>query len=149
MTIRRDRTDLKELTSGTPNAGFPSFSPDGKEIVYRSWDRRRWPVHHEPREPPGPCTYYSPRQFSGQDGAEAPDDFPGQRCSCGVEPHGKHIMWDDGEYGFKDKAAPYDNPVQSYGFNGIMNPDGTGKRQLADSHWEDSMPCLVPPPCKR
>ena len=28
--------------------------------------------------------------------------------------------------------------------SGCMNPDGTGKRQLTDNHWEDAMPCFVP-----
>ena len=37
MMARRDGSDLQGLTDGTPNAGFPSFSADGKEIVYRSW----------------------------------------------------------------------------------------------------------------
>ena len=27
-----------------------------------------------------------------------------------------------------------------------MNADGTDKRQLTDSHWEDAMPCFVPNP---
>jgi hypothetical protein len=49
-----------------------------------------------------------------------------------------------GEYGFKDEAALYDNSFQPYGSIWIMNADGSGKRQLTDSHWEDSMPCFVP-----
>jgi len=36
--IRRDGTGLKALTFGTPDAEFPSFSADGKAIVYRSWE---------------------------------------------------------------------------------------------------------------
>ena len=37
MMVRKNGTDAQELTSGMPNAGFPSWSADGKEIVYRSW----------------------------------------------------------------------------------------------------------------
>jgi Tol biopolymer transport system component len=37
MMVRRDGAELQELTSGTPNAGFPSWSADGTEIVFRSW----------------------------------------------------------------------------------------------------------------
>ena len=53
-------------------------------------------------------------------------------------------MWNSGEYGFKDEAALYDNSFQPYGSIWIMNADGTGKRQLTDSHWEDAMPAFVP-----
>lgn len=59
---------------------------------------------------------------------------------------GKHILWNSGEYGFKDEAALYDNSFQPYGSIWMMNADGTGKRQLTDSHWEDAMPCFVPAP---
>jgi hypothetical protein len=50
-------------------------------------------------------------------------------------------MWNSGEYGFKDEAALYDHSFQPYGSIWIMNANGTGKRQLTDSHWEDAMPC--------
>lgn len=53
-------------------------------------------------------------------------------------------MWNSGEYGFKDEAALYDNSFQPYGSIWIMKADGTQKRQLTDSHWEDAMPCFVP-----
>lgn len=35
--IRRDGSGAKDLTEGLPNAGFPSWSPDGMRIVYRVW----------------------------------------------------------------------------------------------------------------
>src|SRR5262249_32680000 len=37
MRVRRDGTDLEPLTDGTVHSGFPSYSADGKEIVYRVW----------------------------------------------------------------------------------------------------------------
>ena len=57
---------------------------------------------------------------------------------------GKKILWDSSEYGFKDEAALYDNSFQPYGQVWSMNPDGSGKRMLTDSRWEDSMPAFVP-----
>ena len=57
---------------------------------------------------------------------------------------GKKIMWSSGEYGFKEEAALSDNTFQPYGIIFIMNADGTNKRPLTDSPWEDSMPCYVP-----
>lgn len=35
--VQRDGTGLTELTDGQPNAGFPSWAPDGKRFVYRVW----------------------------------------------------------------------------------------------------------------
>jgi hypothetical protein len=54
------------------------------------------------------------------------------------------IMWNGSLYGFRDEAALYDNTFQQYGQIFIMNADGSGKRMLTDSRWEDSMPLLVP-----
>jgi Tol biopolymer transport system component len=34
--VNRDGTGLKLLTDGTANSGFPSWSPDGRELVYRA-----------------------------------------------------------------------------------------------------------------
>ena len=35
--MNADGSNLRDLTEGLPNAGFPSWSPDGKTIVYRVW----------------------------------------------------------------------------------------------------------------
>jgi Tol biopolymer transport system component len=38
MRVRRDGTGLEELTDDSVfNAGFPTWSPDGKEIAFRAW----------------------------------------------------------------------------------------------------------------
>ena len=37
MRVRRDGTGLEALTDGTVHSGFPSYSADGKQIVYRVW----------------------------------------------------------------------------------------------------------------
>jgi Tol biopolymer transport system component len=172
MMIRRDGTDLKELTSGTPNAGFPSFSSDGKEIVYRSWGKDEEGLRvmnletkavrvltttrdNLPDWQPGGNTIIFTRKTD--DGnfdifSIKPDGTGLQRLTTfrASDAHavwsgdGKHIMWSSARYGFKDEAALYDNSFQPYGSIWIMNPDGSGKKQLTDSHWEDSMPAFVP-----
>jgi hypothetical protein len=47
-------------------------------------------------------------------------------------------------YGFRDESAQYENTFQPYGQIMAMNADGTEKRMLTDSMWEDSMPMYVP-----
>jgi Tol biopolymer transport system component len=37
MLMRPDGSELHELTKTEGNSGFPSWSPDGKRIVYRFW----------------------------------------------------------------------------------------------------------------
>jgi len=37
IMIRADGSEKRNLTSGPLNSGFPSWSPDGKRIVYRVW----------------------------------------------------------------------------------------------------------------
>jgi Tol biopolymer transport system component len=71
-------------------------------------------------------------------------DFPANDAHAVWSQDGHSILWNSGEYGFKDEAALYDNSFQPYGSIWMMNADGTGKRQLTDSHWEDSMPAFVP-----
>jgi hypothetical protein len=51
-----------------------------------------------------------------------------------------------GVNGFKDEAALYDNTFQPYCGIFIMRADGTDKKQLTDSPWEDGMPRFVPKP---
>ena len=42
------------------------------------------------------------------------------------------------------RPALYDNTFQQYGQIFIMNADGSGKRMLTDSRWEDLMPLYIP-----
>ena len=172
MMIRRDGTDLKELTSGTPNAGFPSFSPDGKEVVYRSWgpdedglrimNVETHAVRVLTKEfdnlPDWSTTsntiVFTRKQADGNfdiftikpdgTGLQRLTTYPATDAHAVWSGDGKHIMWNSGQYGFKDEAGLYDNSFQPYGSLWIMNPDGSGKKLLTDSHWEDSMPVFVP-----
>ena len=173
VLINRDGTGVEELTPDMPNAGFPSWSADGKELVYRSFaqDERGLRIinveTHAIRELTkglDNLPYWSPdgsrilftRQLDTNfdiytirpDGTDLQrlTTFPTNDAHAVWSGDGKHILWDSGEYGFRDEAALYDNSFQPYGSNWIMNADGTHKRQLTESHWEDSMPCFVSGP---
>ena len=172
MMIRRDGTDLTELTSGTPNAGFPAFSPDGKEVVYRSWGQNEdglrimnletrqvrvltdqldnlpdWSVNNSivftRKSADNNFDIYTIKP-DGTDQKRL-TTYPASDAHAVWSWDGKQIMWSGSEYGFKDEAALYDHSFQPYGQIWVMNADGSNKRQVTDSHWEDSMPCFVPP----
>ena len=165
MVVRRDGTGAQDLTAGMPNAGFPSSSANGKEIVYRSWRPNEMGLRilnvekHSVRvltNGSDNLPYWSPDGSRilftrSQDGnfdiyTIKPDGtnvrrvttFPANDAYAVWSQDGKYIMWNSGEYGFKDEAALYDNSFQPYGSIWIMKADGTEKRQLTDSHWEDA-----------
>ncbi|MEO5592426.1 MAG: hypothetical protein ABIQ94_07725 [Chitinophagaceae bacterium] len=172
MMIRRNGTDLKALTEGMPNAGFPSFSPDGKKIVYRSWGAENDGLrilNMEDNSVKILTTEYDNLPFWSPDGKlisftrkhdgnnfdiytikPTGTDLRQLTTSPANDAHAfwtadsKHLMWSSGIYGFKDEVTLYDNTFQPYGAIFIMNADGTDKRQLTDSPWEDSMPVFAP-----
>jgi Tol biopolymer transport system component len=175
MMVRRDGTDLTELTNGTPNAGFPSFSLDGREIVYRSYgpnegglrimniETRQVRVLTDEKDNLPDWSVNNSIVFTRRsadnkfdvytinpDGSDLKrlTDSPASDGHAVWSYDGARIMWNSGVHGFKDEAALYDNSFQPYGQNWVMNPDGSNKRQLTDSYWEDSMPCYVPPYAK-
>ena len=172
MMVRRDGTNLETLTEGIPNAGFPSWAPDGKRIVYRVWgpdaqglrifnlsDRSVTVLTTEYDNLP----YWSPdgerivftRRHSGfnfdvftirPDGSDLTQltTSPANDAHAVWTDDGRHIMWSSGVSGWKEEAALYDRTFQPYGQIFIMNADGSEKRQLTDSLWEDAMPSFVP-----
>lgn len=174
MMINRDGTGVQDLTSGTSNTGFASVSPDGKEIVFRSWakgDEGLRIMNLETRKvrilttdwdnvpgwsPTADSIVFTRKQQDGNfdiftirpDGTDLKrlTTFPASDAHAVWSWDGKKILWDSSEYGFKDEAALYDNSFQPYGQVWSMNPDGSDKWMLTDSRWEDSMPAIVPPP---
>jgi Tol biopolymer transport system component len=171
MRVRHDGTGLEALTDGTVHCGFPSYSADGRQIVYRVWgedvaglrildieDRTTRVLTTEYDNLPG----WSPdgRRIVFTRKVDAvnfdiytirPDGTDLLRLTTSRANDGHavwtadgRIMWNSGIYGFRDEAALYDNTFQPYGQIFIMNADGTDKRMLTDSLWEDSMPLYVP-----
>ena len=170
MIVNRDGTSPKELTEGIPNAGFPSWSSDGNEIVYRSFGPNEMGLRifnletHSTRtlttgsdnlpdwSPDGTRILFT-RQLDGNSDIYSikPDGtdlrrlttFPANDAHAVWSGDGKLILWNSGEYGFRDEAVSYDNGFQPYGSIWIMNADRGGKRQLTESRWEDGMPCFA------
>lgn len=171
MRVRSDGSHYEALTDGTVHSGFPSYSADGKFLVYRVWgegnmglrlmnleDRSVRVLTKEPDNLP----FFSPDGklivFTRKTSATNFD-------ICTIRPDGSglktlttsgandghavwsadgRILWNSGMYGFRDEAAIYDNTFQPYGQIFVMDADGSNKRILTDSLWEDSMPIYIP-----
>ena len=171
MRVRKDGTDAQDLTAGEPNAGFPSYSPDGKQIVFRVWGEKENGLRIMNLETravrvlttePDNLPYWSPAEERILFTRKANDNFDVYTIrtdgsdlrrlttSLANDGHavwtadGKHILYSSGQAGWKDEAAHYDNTFQPYAIIFMMKADGTEKRQLTDSLWEDAMPCFVP-----
>jgi Tol biopolymer transport system component len=171
MRVRRDGTGIEALTDGSVHSGFPSYSADGKQIVYRAWGENNVGLHIlnlEDRSTRVLTTAYDNLPGWSPDGSRIlftrrvdavnfdiytirPDgsDLLRLTTSRATDGHAVwtadgRIMWNSGIYGFRDEAALYDNTFQQYGQIFIMNADGSGKRMLTDSRWEDSMPQYIP-----
>ncbi|EMR62348.1 hypothetical protein MGN70_004645 [Eutypa lata] len=167
---KADASSYEQLTDGTVHSGFPSYSADGQYLVFREWGARfglrimdltdksvRVLTNATDNLP-----FWSPdgerivftRKSSATDFNVCtirPDgtDLRVLTSSGANEAHAVwsadgRILYSTGEYGFRDEAAIFDNTFQPYGQIMAMNADGSDKRMLTDSMWEDSMPLYVP-----
>jgi Tol biopolymer transport system component len=169
--IKRDGTGLEQLTDGTVNSGFPSFSGDGKSIVYRVWgegelglrimDLKTKQVRVLTKmldnlpgfSPDGKRIVFTRKidTVNYEVYTIRPDGTDLRRLTRdeGSDGHAVwsndgRILWSAARYGFRDEAALYDNTFQQYGQIWVMNADGSDKHQITDSKWEDSMPLYLP-----
>ncbi len=171
MRVRRDGTGAEALTDGSVHSGFPSHSSDGRFLVFRTWGpgnmglrvldletRQVRVLTTEPDNlpdwsPDGKLIVFTrktgPTNF---DVMTIRPDGSGLRKLTESGANEGHAVWSadgrilysSGVYGFRDEAALYDDTFQPYGQIMAMNADGSGKRMLTDSLWEDSMPLYLP-----
>ncbi len=179
MMVRADGTgQARDLTKGLPNSGFPTWSPDGRRIVYRVWGsgglglRELTLADGEVKilttewdnfpafSPDGSIVTFTRRSATTKDydiftmRADGTDikqltTTPGNDSHSSWSPDGKYILWSSARYGFKDEAPLYDNSFQPFAQIFIMNADGSNQHALTYSRWEDSMPAIVPPSPKK
>jgi len=173
VMTRADGSEKRELTTGPLNSGFPSFSPDGKHIVYRVWakeDRSLQILNLEDGK--------STKLTSGNDnfpvwsplgdrigftretgGTNSYDIFtvrpdgtdlkqltqaPGNDAHCAWSPDGKYIVFSSARLGFRDEAPLYDGSPQPYAELFVMDADGSNQRPITSDKWEEGTPAWVP-----
>ncbi|PMD64453.1 tat pathway signal sequence domain-containing protein [Hyaloscypha bicolor E] len=160
----------EQLTNGSVNSGFPSYSHDGTSLVYRVWgaefglrvmnltDKSVQVLTTErdnlPSFSPDGTQIVFTRKMNATnfdvctirpDGTDLKVlTTSGANDAHAVWTADGRILWSSGMYGFRTEAATYDDTFQPYGQIFVMNADGSDKKILTDSMWEDSMPLYLP-----
>jgi Tol biopolymer transport system component len=173
IMVRADGSDKHELTTGPLNSGFPSWSPDGKRIVYRVWtkDERSLQIlnlddgkstkltsgnDNFPVWSPAGDRICFTRETGGASSYEIftvrPDGMgltqltraPGNDAHCGWSPDAKHILFSSARFGFRDETPLYDGSPQPYAELFVMDADGSNQRPITSDKWEEGTPAWVP-----
>jgi Tol biopolymer transport system component len=170
MMVRVDGSERKDLTNGPANSGFPSWSPDGKRIVFRVWGDEHGlrilnlednsvktltsDYDNFPSWSPNGDRITFTRAFNHAfdifsirpDASDLKQltDAPGNDAHTTWSPDGKYLLFSSSRFGFKDEAPLYDHAPQPYGELFVMNADGSGQRPLTDNNWEDATPAWEP-----
>jgi len=170
--VRRDGTGAEQLTDGTVHSGFPSVDPlNPNRIVFRVWSEqekglrlmdlttKKVTVLTEGLDnlpgwsPNGKwITFTRKRPDSNFDVYTIEPDTGKLRRITSHEGSDGHavwsydnrLMWSGSEQGFRDEAALYEMTFQQYGQIWVADWDGSNKRIVTDSKWEDSMPIYIP-----
>jgi Tol biopolymer transport system component len=168
--IQPDGTGFRYLTSDKENAGYPSWSPDSKQIVYRVVgseqglrivnldDDRVTLLTDQADDFPG----WSPRgdviaftsfrsggfeiysiHPDGSDVIRLTHD-EGNDAHGSWSPDGEWYIFSSSRAGWKDEAMLCGGGDQPYAGLYAMHGDGTGVRQLTDDQWEDALPAVQP-----
>jgi Tol biopolymer transport system component len=170
LRVRSDGSAWEALTDNSTNAGFPSYSADGNQLAYRVWGqenglrvldlttRATRVLTTESDNLPdwsadGKLILFTRKTSATNfDVCTIRPDGTGLRVLTSSGANDGHAVWNadgrilynSGMYGFREEAALYDDTFQPYGQIFAMNADGSGKKLLTDSQWEDSMPIYLP-----
>ncbi len=168
--VNVDGSGYRELTTGPNNNGFPSMSPDGMRMVYRSfgpngdglrimdiqtnevtilstgydnfplWSPRGDTITFS-RQAEGDYEIYTIRP-DGTDERRLTHSL-GNDAHMGWSPDGEFIVFASTRMGYKDEITYTDAP-QPYGEIFVMRWDGSDVVQLTDNQWEEGTPAWQP-----
>jgi len=171
--VNADGSGLRLLTTGDVNDGFPSWSPDGQQIVFRSANAigkvlriltvasgqtraltDGTYVDNFPSWSPDGSTIAFTRNVAGNYDVYTirPDGSALRRLTTSSaneahstwSPDGQWIAFASGQAGFKDEMPLHAVNPQSYGEICVMRPDGSDIRCLTDNPFEDATPSWLP-----
>jgi Tol biopolymer transport system component len=168
--LNADGSGFHLVTSGPDNNAFPSFAPDGKQIVYRTsgpeGDGLRIMNLEEhsvkvltdnydnfPEWSPRGNLIAFMRRINGffeimtihpdGTGLKQLTYTKGNEAHIAWSPDGERILFTSSRMGFKDEVL-YENNPQPYGEIFVMRYDGAGAEQLTDDQWEEGAPAWQP-----
>ena len=169
--INSDGSHLEVLTNGSGNYGFPSWSPDGKKLVYRgatdstlglfiidieSKKITRITNDHDNFpgwSPNGDLIAFTSKKNNNYDLFTIKPDGtalkrittdPGNDAHSVWSPDGKWLAFSSGKTGFKDESALHPQNPQPYGEISVIRADGSDLRILTDNTYEEATPAWMP-----
>ena len=173
VAIDTDGGHFTVLTDGKANNAMPSWSGDGKHIVYRRAGARGNALeivdvdtHAQRVLTTGPAHYSQPGWSPASDVIQFTADLDGDYeiytikadgtgltrltnslwhdAHAAWSPDGQWIAFTTGRGGFKDETPLRQGNPQAYGEICVMRADGSGQRVLTDNPFEDGTPTWIP-----
>jgi Tol biopolymer transport system component len=169
VVMNADGSDYQAVVDDDANNGFPSWSPDGKYIVYKRNTNlavvdvetaeirplttgRQYDNFPQWSPAADAIVFSSNREGDFEIYTIKPDGTglrrlthsPGNDSHPAWSPDGQWIIFTSSLMGFKDEGPLYDGIPQPAGELFVMRADGSDIRQLTDNQWEDGTPAWGP-----